>query len=77
MPVGVSWGRYLTFWAAAMASMMAGSQVVHTYYRPLDDLEQYVKKEIEEKHVNVSVDEIMHPHHKNDELLASVNKINK
>lgn len=34
MPAGVSWGRYLTFFAASLASALAGSQVVHLYYRP-------------------------------------------
>lgn len=62
MPAGVSWGRYLSFTAAAMVSMFAGSHVVHTFYRPLDDLPQYVKTEIEKKHVNVSVDEVLHAH---------------
>nr|CAI5830794.1 unnamed protein product [Callosobruchus analis] len=47
MPAGVSWGTYVKFFTAAMLSMMAGSQVVHMYYRPLDDLEEYVKKEQE------------------------------
>lgn len=75
MPAGVSWGRYLSFTAAATVSMFAGSQVVHTYYRPLDDLPQYVKTEIEKKHVNVSVDEVLHPHHSsviNDKLSKSL-----
>lgn len=62
MPAGVSWGRYLSFTGAAMVSMFLGSQVVHTYYRPLEDLPQYVKTEIEKKHVNVSVEEVLHPH---------------
>lgn len=34
MPAGVSWGRYLTFLAASVASALAGSQVVHLYYKP-------------------------------------------
>lgn len=45
MPAGVSWGQYLRFSTAAFASMMAGSQVVHYYYRPLEDLQAYVEKE--------------------------------
>lgn len=47
MPVGVSWVRYMTFTTAAMLSMFAGSQVVHRYYNPLNDLDEYVKKERE------------------------------
>lgn len=46
MPVGVSWARYLSFTAAAMLSMLAGSQVVHQYYRPLKDLNVYINKEL-------------------------------
>ena len=34
MPAGVSWGRYLTFLVASLASALAGSQVVHLYYKP-------------------------------------------
>ena len=34
MPAGVSWTRYLTFFAAALASALAGSQMVHLYYKP-------------------------------------------
>lgn len=34
MPAGVSWSRYLTFFAASLASGLAGSQAVHLYYKP-------------------------------------------
>ena len=34
MPAGVSWPRYLTFFAASLASGLAGSQVVHLFYKP-------------------------------------------
>lgn len=43
MPAGVSWGKYLKFTTCAFLSMLAGSQVVHVYYRPLDDLDKYVE----------------------------------
>lgn len=46
MPAGVSWGRYLSFCAASMVSMLVGSQIVHRYYRPLDDINLYVVKEL-------------------------------
>lgn len=45
MPVGVTWGKYLTFSVAALLSMFAGSEVVHRYYKPLNDLDEYVEKE--------------------------------
>jgi len=44
MPAGVSWGEYLRFGAAAMASMVAGSQLVHRVYRPLDDLPEQLEQ---------------------------------
>ncbi|XP_044736278.1 protein brawnin [Chrysoperla carnea] len=49
MPAGVSWPTYLKFFAAAMLSMMAGSQVVHMYYRPLDDMNELIEAEIRKK----------------------------
>lgn len=45
MPAGVSWSEYLRFATAALLSMFAGSQTVHMYYRPLDDLEVLVEEE--------------------------------
>ncbi|XP_018573921.1 uncharacterized protein C12orf73 homolog [Anoplophora glabripennis] len=46
MPVGVSWRTYLTFVTAAMLSMLAGSQAVHMYYKPLNDLDKYIEEEM-------------------------------
>lgn len=46
MPAGVSWGQYLGFSAAALASMLAGAQLVHLRYRPLQDLDSYIQKEL-------------------------------
>lgn len=45
MPAGVSWPKYLKFFTAAMLSMLAGAQMVHQYYKPLDDLEKYIQEE--------------------------------
>ncbi|XP_022908504.1 ubiquinol-cytochrome c reductase complex assembly factor 6 [Onthophagus taurus] len=45
MPAGVSWPRYLKFFTAAMLSMLAGSQVVHMYYKPMADLDKYIEEE--------------------------------
>lgn len=45
MPAGVSWGQYMKFMASALLAMMAGSQAVHMYYKPLDDLPTYIKNE--------------------------------
>lgn len=47
MPAGVSWPTYLKFVTAASLSMFFGAQVVHNIYRPLDDLDEMVKQEIE------------------------------
>ena len=43
MPAGVSWGEYLRFAVAALASMALGSQAVHHLYRPLDDMDKIVE----------------------------------
>lgn len=45
MPAGVSWGQYMKFMASALLAMMAGSQAVHMYYKPLDDLPTYIENE--------------------------------
>lgn len=45
MPAGVSWGQYMKFMASALLAMMAGSQAVHMYYKPLDDLPAYIENE--------------------------------
>ncbi len=37
------------FGIAAMMSMLIGSQAVHAYYRPLDDLPAYVEREREKR----------------------------
>uniref|UniRef100_T1JDA4 Uncharacterized protein n=1 Tax=Strigamia maritima TaxID=126957 RepID=T1JDA4_STRMM len=45
MPVGVSWFEYAKFFTAAMFSMFVGAQMVHVYYAPLKDLDEYVDEE--------------------------------
>ncbi|KAG8273455.1 protein BRAWNIN [Homalodisca vitripennis] len=47
MPAGVPWSTYLKFVAAASVSMIVGAQAVHAVYRPLDDLDELVREEIE------------------------------
>jgi len=50
MPAGVSWPTYLKFFVAAGLSMFAGSHTVHTFYRPLDDMEAWFQRfEAEER----------------------------
>ena len=46
MPAGVGWFQYSMFFAAAMASMLAGSQFVHVMYKPLENMETLVNIEI-------------------------------
>lgn len=46
MPAGVSWSQYIRFSAAAFATMMAGAQTVHYYYRPLEDMDKYIDREV-------------------------------
>jgi Domain of unknown function (DUF4516) len=49
MPAGVSWPTYLKFFAAAFVSMALGAQVVHQYYKPLNDLEMFVENELKKQ----------------------------
>lgn len=53
MPAGVTWGQYIAFSSAAMLSMFAGSQVVHQYYKPLRDLNEYINRELKSLPNNV------------------------
>lgn len=38
--------RYIGVVFISLVSMMAGSQLVHEYYQPMNDLEDYVQREI-------------------------------
>lgn len=46
---GVSFRKVIAVFAISLVSMMAGSNVVHQYYKPLDDLEEYVEREIQRR----------------------------
>lgn len=45
MPFGTTWPRYLTFVTCCFLTMFAGSEVVHRYYNPLKDFDEYVEKQ--------------------------------
>lgn len=47
MSGNISIAAYIKFAIMAMASMMFGSQFVHNIYKPLDNQEDYVEKEME------------------------------
>jgi len=49
MPAGVSWGQYFRYTSAAMMSMFCGAQLVHMFYRPMDDFDRYVKEALEKE----------------------------
>ena len=44
MPAGVPLERYAKFTAAALLTMLAGAQMVHLTYRPLDDLPEIIEQ---------------------------------
>ena len=46
MPAGVSLPTYMKFFVSAMLTMFAGAQVVHMYYKPLADLDNYIEEEM-------------------------------
>lgn len=56
MPAGVSWGEYLKFMSCALLSMMAGSQLVHMYYKPLEDLDLYIEQEMKKTDTSQNVE---------------------
>ncbi|XP_059491279.1 ubiquinol-cytochrome-c reductase complex assembly factor 6 [Neocloeon triangulifer] len=49
MPAGVTLAQYVRFSAAALLTMFVGSQCVHYYYRPLQDLDKLVQQEVERR----------------------------
>lgn len=52
MPAGVPWSQYLKFMSSALISMMAGSHLVHIYYKPLQDLDLYIAQEMKRNKTN-------------------------
>jgi len=58
MPAGVSTFTYVRFATAALLSMAAGSQTVHLYYRPLEDIEEAIR-ETQEKVLPPEIVEII------------------
>lgn len=52
MSGNISFVSYVKFSIMALTSMMFGSQFVHNIYKPLDDLDDYVEKEIEKLKVS-------------------------
>jgi len=58
MPAGVSTTTYVKFASSALLSMAAGSQFVHLYYRPLKDIEEFVK-ESEDRIIPEHIKEIL------------------
>lgn len=47
LPSNVTIGQYLRFSASALASMFLGSQVVHNFYKPLNDLDKFIDEELQ------------------------------
>lgn len=47
MPYGQSWPKFLSFSFLSLISALAGSQVVHDYYKPLADMDMLIRKEVE------------------------------
>lgn len=48
----ISWKTYVGVLVISVISMMSGSQLVHQYYKPLDDLEEYVERELQKRKAN-------------------------
>jgi hypothetical protein len=58
MPANTTWSRYLAFQAAGLVSMFLGSQCVHLYYRPLDDLPEYLQKERKRREAETAAEKL-------------------
>jgi len=58
MPAGVSLYTYSKFTCAALLSMALGSQAVHQYYKPLQDIEEIIR-ETQEKALPQEVKDII------------------
>lgn len=56
MYAGISFVKYASVLVISAVSMMAGSQLVHQLYKPLDDLEDYVEREIQKRKTNNAYD---------------------
>nr|CAD7399169.1 unnamed protein product [Timema cristinae] len=55
MPVGVPWPTYLTFFSAALLSMMAGAQVLIIFIKGSDALSSYSEGCQSSREANVDV----------------------
>ncbi|XP_012281523.1 uncharacterized protein C12orf73 homolog [Orussus abietinus] len=49
MPAGVSFSRYIRFVVTSMVTMLAGAQIVHTYYKPLEHLDKEIEEEFQRR----------------------------
>ncbi|XP_044010605.1 protein brawnin [Aphidius gifuensis] len=49
MPAGMSTGQYLRFIMATTITMFSGSQLVHVFFKPLDDLNELVEIEFQKR----------------------------
>jgi hypothetical protein len=58
MPAGVSAFTYAKFTTAALLSMALGSQTVHLYYKPLQDIEE-LTREAQEKVLPPEIKELI------------------
>lgn len=56
MPYGMSNSKYLVFLLSAGAMTMAGSNMVHNYYKPLADLDELVEKELSRRQAAATSD---------------------
>lgn len=45
MPFGLSWPQYGQLFGATLAGIVAGSQTVHKFYKPLEGLEELAEEE--------------------------------
>ena len=49
---GVTWRTKAVVMLISVVSLISGSSLVHQYYKPLDDIEEYIEREIQSRKAN-------------------------
>lgn len=51
----LTWSELIKLGTLSLIMMFAGSHVVHSYYKPLDDLDELVEKELQRRRTEQNV----------------------
>lgn len=56
MPAGMSFSKYIACAIVSILTMFSGSQIVHEYYLPLANLDEYIQREEEKRRNEQTID---------------------